>query len=62
MIWNRLVVAAVIVLVLAVAVDSLRGDDPRDSPQGDYRIDLSSARDGTWLHGPPSSCGTAIGS
>jgi hypothetical protein len=48
-IWNRVVVAAVALLVLVVAVDALRDGGDDASAHGDYRIDLMSAREGTWL-------------
>jgi hypothetical protein len=48
-IWNRVVVAAVVVLGVVVVLDAVRSDGPdaRTTP-GDFRIDLASSRDGTW--------------
>jgi hypothetical protein len=50
-IWNRIVVAAIVVLALVVVYDALHSDDEpvrRDS-FGDYRIDLASSRAGSPL-------------
>ena len=49
MIWNRLVVAAIVLLGAVVVVDAARREEPEArSELGDYRIDLASSRDGTW--------------
>ena len=49
--WNRIVVAAIAVLAVVVVYDAVqRGDEPEGRrPVGDYRIDLSSSRDGSPL-------------
>jgi hypothetical protein len=48
--WNRLVIAAIAVLGLVVVWDGVRGggDGGEDAQPAGYRIDLSSAREGTW--------------
>jgi hypothetical protein len=48
-IWNRVVVAAVVLLVLVVAIDALRDGGGDGFARDGYRIDLASAREGTGL-------------
>ena len=44
-----MIAAAVAVLVVAVALGELRNEDDGSRVTGEYRIDLDSARNGTWL-------------
>ena len=49
MIWNRLIVAALVLLGAVVVLDAMRREEPEpQSELGDYRIDLASSHDGTW--------------
>jgi hypothetical protein len=48
-IWNRLVVAALLLLGGVVVLDAIRSDEPSErAAPGDFRIDLATSRDGTW--------------